>query len=54
MGWRDGSVGKSTNCSSEGSEFNSQQPHGGLQPPVMRSDALFSYSVHMCNNKSFF
>ena len=26
-GWRD--------------EFKSQQPHGGSQPPVMRSDALF-------------
>jgi hypothetical protein len=23
------------------SEFKSQQPHGGLQPSVMRSDALF-------------
>ena len=28
-GWRDGSVVKSTDCSSEGSEFKSQQPHGG-------------------------
>jgi hypothetical protein len=35
--WRDGSVVKSTDCSSEGPEFNSQQPHGGSQP----SDALF-------------
>jgi hypothetical protein len=26
---------------SEGPEFKSQQPHGGSQPPVMRSDALF-------------
>jgi hypothetical protein len=42
-GWRDGSVVKSTNCSSEGPEFKSQQPHGGLQPSVMRSDALFWY-----------
>jgi hypothetical protein len=25
----------------EGPKFKSQQPHGGLQPPVMRSDALF-------------
>jgi len=40
-GWRDGSVVKSTVCSSRGPEFNSQQPHGGSQPSVMRSDALF-------------
>jgi hypothetical protein len=26
---------------SEDPEFNSQQPHGGSQPSVMRSDALF-------------
>jgi hypothetical protein len=43
-------VVKSTDYSSEGSEFNSQQPHGGSQPSVMRSDALSgvsenSYSV---------
>jgi hypothetical protein len=40
-GWRDGSVVKSIDCSSEGPEFNSQQPHGGSQPSVMGSDALF-------------
>jgi hypothetical protein len=40
-GWRDGSAVKSTDCSSGGSEFKSQQPHGGSQPSVMRSDALF-------------
>jgi hypothetical protein len=40
-GWRDGSVVKSTDCSSEGPEFKSQQPHGGSQPSVMRPDALF-------------
>jgi hypothetical protein len=40
-GWRDGLVVKSTDCSSEGPEFKSQQPHGGSQPPEMRSDALF-------------
>jgi hypothetical protein len=34
-GWRDGSAVKSTDCSSEGPEFNPQQP------PIMRSDALF-------------
>jgi hypothetical protein len=38
-GWRDGSAGKSIDCSSEGPEFKSQQSHGGS--PVMRSDALF-------------
>jgi hypothetical protein len=41
QGWRDGSVVKSTVCSSKGPEFKSQQPHGGSQSPVMRSDALF-------------
>jgi hypothetical protein len=40
-GWRNGSVVKSTDCSSRGSEFNSQQPHGGSQPSVIESDALF-------------
>jgi hypothetical protein len=39
-GWRDGSAGKSTDCYSKGPEFKSQQPHGGSQPPTMRSDAL--------------
>jgi hypothetical protein len=33
-------VVKSTDCSSTGSEFNSQQSHGGSQPSVMGSDAL--------------
>ena len=40
-GWRDGSAVKSIDCSSKGPEFKSQQPHGGSQPFVMRSDALF-------------
>jgi len=40
-GWRDGSVVKSTDCSSKGPEFKSQQSHGGSQPSVMRFDALF-------------
>ena len=31
---------KSTDCSSKGHEFNSQQPHGGSQPSVTGSDAL--------------
>ena len=41
VGWQDGSVVKSTGYSSEGHEFKSQQSHGGSQPTVMRSDALF-------------
>jgi hypothetical protein len=32
---------ESTDCSFEGPEFKSQQPHGGSQPPVMRADTLF-------------
>jgi hypothetical protein len=40
-GWWDGSAVKSTDCSSEGPEFKSQQPCGGSQPSVMKSDALF-------------
>jgi hypothetical protein len=32
---------RATDCSSKGLKFKSQQPHGGLQPSVMRSDALF-------------
>ena len=43
LGWRDGSTVKSSDCSSRGSEFNSQQPHGGSQPSVMGSDALFGF-----------
>jgi hypothetical protein len=33
-GWRDGPAVKSTDCSSEGPEFKSQQPHGGSQPSL--------------------
>jgi hypothetical protein len=40
-GWRDGSEGKSTDCSSKGPVFKFQQPHGGSQTSVMKSDALF-------------
>jgi hypothetical protein len=40
-GWRDGSVGKITDWPSEGPEFKFQQPHGGSQPTIMTSDALF-------------
>jgi len=32
---------RAPDCSSEGLEFKSQQPHGGSQPSVTRSDALF-------------
>jgi hypothetical protein len=35
LGWRDGSAVKTTDCSSKGPEFKSQQPHGGSQPSVM-------------------
>jgi hypothetical protein len=41
MGWRDGSVVKSIDCSCRGPELNSQTPHGGSQPSVMGFDALF-------------
>ena len=30
LGWRDGSLVESTNCSSRGPEFKSQQPRGGF------------------------
>jgi hypothetical protein len=43
-GWRDGSAVKSTDCTSRGPEFNSQQLHGGSQPSVMGSDAFFWWS----------
>jgi hypothetical protein len=32
---------RASNCSSEGVEFKSQQPHGGSQPSVRRSNTLF-------------
>jgi len=54
VGWRDGLVVKSTDCSSRGPEFKSQQPHGGSQLSVMGSDAVSgvsedSYSVLIYN-----
>jgi hypothetical protein len=54
--WKDGSAVKSTDCSSKGSKFNSQQLHGGSQPSVMGTDALSgvsenSYSVPTYINK---
>ena len=38
-------LSKNTACSSKGSEFNSQQPHSGSQPSVMRSGALLRISL---------
>jgi hypothetical protein len=35
---------RAPDCSSKGPEFKSQQPHGGSQPSVMRSDSLFGVS----------
>ena len=35
---------RAPDCSSEGPEFKSQQPHGGSQPSLMKSDAL-SWSI---------
>jgi hypothetical protein len=32
---------RAPDCSSEGPEFKSQQPYGGSQPSVTRSDSLF-------------
>ena len=40
-GWRDGSEVKSISYSSRGLEFNSQQPHGASQVPIMRPCPLF-------------
>jgi hypothetical protein len=41
---------RAPDCSSEGQEFKSQQPHGGSQPSVRRSDED-SYSVLTSYNK---
>ena len=32
---------RASDCFSEGLKFKSQQPHGGSQPPLIRSDSLF-------------
>ena len=45
MGWRDGSVVKSTDYSSRGPEFNSQQPHSGSQLSVMGLDEDFCWCL---------
>jgi hypothetical protein len=49
-------VGKSTDCSSTGPEFKSQQPYGGSQPPIMPSSGSSedSYRILMYNNKQIF
>jgi hypothetical protein len=39
-GYRDGSVVKSTGCSSRDPEFNSHQVHGGSQSSIMGSDVI--------------
>ena len=46
-GWRDGLEDKSTDCSSWGPEFNSQQLHGSSQPPMVRSGTLSGFQPHM-------
>jgi hypothetical protein len=51
--WRDCSVVKSTVCSSRGLDFNSQQPHGGSQPFVIRSDALFWHAGILATKHSY-
>jgi len=40
---------RAPDCSSEGPKFKSQQPHGGSQPPVMRSDASSGASEDSCS-----
>jgi len=56
VGWRDGSAVKSTDRSSRGPEFKSQQPHGGSQPSGMPSSGVSedSYSVLIYINKCLF
>jgi hypothetical protein len=46
---------KSSDCSSEGPEFNSQQPHGGSPPSVMTYPllvCLMTVTVYLHINKS--
>ena len=56
-GWRDGLAVKSTDYSSEGPEFKSQQPHGGSQPsvthPLLVCLKTATVYLHIIN-KSFF
>jgi hypothetical protein len=51
-GCRDGSVVKSTGCSSRDPEFNSQQLHGG-SPSILGSDALFWQQVSIQLDHSY-
>jgi hypothetical protein len=37
---------RALDCSSRGPEFNSQQQHGGSQPSVRGSDALFLCAIY--------
>lgn len=39
--WRDGPAVKSSNCSSKGPKYESQQPHAACEPSVMGDDVLF-------------
>ena len=52
MGWIDGTMAKSIDCSSREPGFNSQQPHGGSQLSVTsRSDTLtqtYMQAKHQC------
>jgi hypothetical protein len=50
-GWRDGSAVKTTDCSSRGPEFKSQQPHGGSQPSAV--DPMTSSGVSEDNYSVF-
>jgi hypothetical protein len=43
---RNDSAVKSTDCSSRGPKFNSQQPHGGSQPSVIQCCLLVSGDSH--------
>ena len=52
MGCKAGSAVKSIYCSSEDPEFKSQQPHGGPQPPEMRSQDLVPSSGMSENSNS--
>jgi hypothetical protein len=36
-----------TDCSFRGPEFNSQQPHGGLQPSVVGPGASYGVQIYM-------
>lgn len=38
--------GWGTSCFSGGPEFNSQKPHGGSEPSIVGSDALFWHKVN--------